>query len=313
LKSYIFCPEFNCWVVPIPAINEYIGKSFKNKEVHRLDNFQLAFIYNSQLKLINELRDKKMRRSTVKTIIVEDTEAFFKEHMSDKEASVDIETTGLKYFKDDIVSIQFSFDGRIGYFLDWKDINPETLNKFLVNKYQIYANGKFDCKFLRYRGVTNAKIDFDVNYAGHFVYSNKGNSLKANVFFFTDCGGYDNELDSYLRKYKIKNYALIPRDVLSEYGCIDAIMTYRLKNILLQNMGELQQGFYFSTYIPLANLFIEIEMPEDTYYIEGLQIAKRGIAMDIQKFVSEINEVKFVEIFKFEPKPEPTQAPAKSP
>ena len=58
---------------------------------------------------------------------------------------------------------------------------------------------------------------------------------------------------------------------------------------------------------------LEIEMPEDTYYIEGLQIAKRGIAMDIQKFISEINEVKFVEIFKFEPKPEPTQNPVKTP
>ena len=29
---------------------------------------------------------------------------------------------------------------------------------------------------------------------------------------------------------------------------------------------------------------LTIDMPEDTFYVEGIQIAKRGIAMDIQKF-----------------------------
>ena len=45
---------------------------------------------------------------------------------------------------------------------------------------------------------------------------------------------------------------------------------------------------------------ITIEMPEDAFYIEGIQLAKRGIAMDIQKFFPEVTAVKFVEIFKRE-------------
>jgi FKBP-type peptidyl-prolyl cis-trans isomerase 2 len=49
---------------------------------------------------------------------------------------------------------------------------------------------------------------------------------------------------------------------------------------------------------------LTIEMPEDTFYIEGVQIAKRGIAMDVQKFLPEMAEIKFVETFKSEPKPE---------
>jgi peptidylprolyl isomerase len=49
---------------------------------------------------------------------------------------------------------------------------------------------------------------------------------------------------------------------------------------------------------------LTINMPEDTFYIEGIQIAKRGIAMDLQKFISDIEEIKFVETFKFESKPE---------
>jgi len=47
---------------------------------------------------------------------------------------------------------------------------------------------------------------------------------------------------------------------------------------------------------------VTIEMPEDAFYLEGVQIAKRGIAMDIQRFFPETTSVKFVETFKTEPK-----------
>ncbi len=43
---------------------------------------------------------------------------------------------------------------------------------------------------------------------------------------------------------------------------------------------------------------IEIEVPEEAFYIEGLQAAKRGIFIDIEKFFPEINTVKFAETFK---------------
>jgi peptidylprolyl isomerase len=49
---------------------------------------------------------------------------------------------------------------------------------------------------------------------------------------------------------------------------------------------------------------LAVEMPEDTYYLEGIQVAKRGIAMDIQKFFPDVTTTKFVETFKTEPKPE---------
>jgi peptidylprolyl isomerase len=55
---------------------------------------------------------------------------------------------------------------------------------------------------------------------------------------------------------------------------------------------------------------LTIDMPEDTFYVEGIQIAKRGIAMDIQKFLPDLAETKFVETFKAEPKPEAPAPPA---
>jgi len=41
-----------------------------------------------------------------------------------------------------------------------------------------------------------------------------------------------------------------------------------------------------------------VNMPEEAFYLEGIQVAKRGIAMDIQKFFPEIDTVEFVEAFK---------------
>jgi peptidylprolyl isomerase len=52
---------------------------------------------------------------------------------------------------------------------------------------------------------------------------------------------------------------------------------------------------------------VSIEMPEEAFYLDGIQVAKRGIALDIQKFFPEITTVKFTETFKIEPKPK-TQA-----
>lgn len=55
---------------------------------------------------------------------------------------------------------------------------------------------------------------------------------------------------------------------------------------------------------------LTIDMPEETFYIEGIQIAKRGIAMDIQKFIMVISEIKFIETFKTEvPKIESKEEP----
>ncbi|MEM3153377.1 MAG: FKBP-type peptidyl-prolyl cis-trans isomerase [Candidatus Bathyarchaeia archaeon] len=45
---------------------------------------------------------------------------------------------------------------------------------------------------------------------------------------------------------------------------------------------------------------VSIEMPEEAFYLEGIQVAKRGIALDIQKFFPEITAVKFTETFKAE-------------
>jgi len=55
---------------------------------------------------------------------------------------------------------------------------------------------------------------------------------------------------------------------------------------------------------------LTVEMPEETYYVEGIQVAKRGVSMDVQKFFPDIVVVKFVETFKAEPKPAEASKPS---
>ncbi len=43
---------------------------------------------------------------------------------------------------------------------------------------------------------------------------------------------------------------------------------------------------------------VGIDVPEEAFYVEGLQLAKRGIAADIQKFLPETTTVKFAETYK---------------
>lgn len=48
---------------------------------------------------------------------------------------------------------------------------------------------------------------------------------------------------------------------------------------------------------------IAINLPEEAFYIEGLQIIKRGIFLDVQKFFPEKRIVRFIEVFKKEGAP----------
>jgi len=50
--------------------------------------------------------------------------------------------------------------------------------------------------------------------------------------------------------------------------------------------------------LKIAKTLVTVEVPEEAFYVEGIQLAKRGIAMDIQRFFPEVNSVRFVETFK---------------
>jgi len=63
----------------------------------------------------------------------------------------------------------------------------------------------------------------------------------------------------------------------------------------------------FSFKVGKTSKAIEVNMPDEAFYIEGIQLAKRGIATDIQKYFPDITTIKFVEVFA-KKEPETTEA-----
>ena len=53
--------------------------------------------------------------------------------------------------------------------------------------------------------------------------------------------------------------------------------------------------------VNLAAPNLEIQLPEDTYLAEGLQIVKRAVANDIFKFVPTVKNIKFIESYQAPP------------
>jgi peptidylprolyl isomerase len=43
---------------------------------------------------------------------------------------------------------------------------------------------------------------------------------------------------------------------------------------------------------------VTINMPDEAFYVEGIQLAKRGVAMDIQRYLPKLTSIQFIESFK---------------
>ncbi len=68
---------------------------------------------------------------------------------------------------------------------------------------------------------------------------------------------------------------------------VKALIHRRLPNLKLDKLG-----------LTVSQKSVAIEIPEDSFFIEDLQYAKRQIASEIQKYLPRTNEVSYVERFK---------------
>jgi hypothetical protein len=50
--------------------------------------------------------------------------------------------------------------------------------------------------------------------------------------------------------------------------------------------------------VTIENGKLEVEIPEDAFFLEGLQVEKRTVTADITKYLPKIETISFIEIFK---------------
>lgn len=294
--SYFRNGELKTRVYPVDDYFDIISK----------DNFSKFFA----LRQIKECLDyKKVRFSIpelklVKVLGVEEVKNFLLQHMESKEMAWDLETTGLNFQANTIGCFTCSFDGRTGYYLRWKDIEPniELFDDFLKNKYSILANGKFDQKFVKFNGIENIKIDFDTLHAGHILNEMRSNSLKTHACIYTWHGGYDDELDDYKRKYKkLRNYMDIPEKILYKYATMDSIVTfqvYQAQKLQLDTISRMNiyngdwtiNDYFYNAVMPSVNTFIDIEYEGVYYDWDKLEKLSKRVRKEIDELKLKVYE-----------------------
>jgi peptidylprolyl isomerase len=78
----------------------------------------------------------------------------------------------------------------------------------------------------------------------------------------------------------------------------------KVKNLLHKRLSSVEQQKFN---VKISDGKLEAEIPEEAFFLEGLQVAKRTITADVEKFFSSIQTVTFLENFK---KPAPSPPPA---
>jgi DNA polymerase I-like protein with 3'-5' exonuclease and polymerase domains len=287
-EKYLYSPEFKCNVVPLPPLFTW------NSNNMMLDVFEFDHT-KKQIQLACELSEQpKARVPKLNYIKLDNPNEFIKKLIEDPsivDLSVDIETSGLDYFRDELYSIQFAFNETDGYFAFFKDIDKDLLIKLFALKRIcfIFQNGQFDVKFLKANGIHNARNDFDTMYASYVLNENKPKGLKPNTWIFTKYGGYETKLKKSLNDEEVrKNFTKVPINILLEYACTDAIITYILKKYfekrLLEEDEDVRNNFY-NIMMKATDMIIEVEytgIQLDRVYLNEYAESMRKEAKEIE-------------------------------
>ena len=80
----------------------------------------------------------------------------------------------------------------------------------------------------------------------------------------------------------------------------------KIRNLIHKRIPSVDQQKFE---IKLENAKLQVEVPEEAFFLEGVQVAKRTLAADVEKYLPGIESVSFLETFK-KPKTATTEAAA---
>lgn len=310
VKSYVYCPLVKRYVFPIPSFFDIFDfnnslKMVPNTYVFRFFLAQIqkakGFLNRSWCLPYQEESFPQPQVHLIKTKkeFVDVLDSLSEDQM----VTWDLETSGFHFLKDIIGYITFSCDGIVGYCAPWRVVDKEKLNSWFATKKQIGANLKFDVKFLWKEGILNARIDGDVVQLGHVLNETRNNSLKTNAWIYSNLGGYEFDLDNYVKQVKIKSYLDIPEKILVKYATYDAIATYRVFVNQIRHLqwvdsefpnhkefGKSLTWYYQDLMIPSLNVFADMEYQGLYISKERLDQAQKDIESSIQNLTKELAE-----------------------
>lgn len=228
--NWIYSSEYKCKVFPSYSVFDwYSSKKNIRKAIQPKGHFFDTLNEVSQLVKIEKPLVKK-RKPTVEVVR---TIARAKEiiEILSEIIAIDIETEGLDFFQDKILSVQICDNPNKAYFLYWGDEGTKYLVNYLLNSKEgkkkhklVFHYGQFDIKFFKREGY-DVRIDFDTLHAVASVNENIPKTLKFLTWIATRYGGYEQSVQNIFKAYKTKSFSKLPSDILEEYGAYDVIST----------------------------------------------------------------------------------------
>jgi peptidylprolyl isomerase len=84
----------------------------------------------------------------------------------------------------------------------------------------------------------------------------------------------------------------------------------RIRSLIRRRLGSALVDKFTVGFVEKS---LKLEVPEEAFFLEGLQLAKRTLSADVQKFFPEIEQVEFVETYKPTKPPETAQPTTEAP
>jgi len=294
----IWSDEFQCWIFPVLNIVT-VFKVPQYQSVFLMDLIKIKQLLNSSFSIQNNLPQ---------TYILTNREDLERElnNLSTKGVyAIDIETSGFDWNKDIIGGISFCYSSDKTFYVPLKDGDGnkywedevEILKRITqTDAKKVFANGKFDIKFLTINGSPVKNFYFDVILAHSIIDENlQGmHDIKTLSNLYLNLNHYEQELEDYKKKNKEckENYLKIPLAILGKYGAIDSWVTFELYKIFIKKLVEEELfKFHHDFQIPLSNFLMEMEL-NGVYVFEDKALKlKEDCLKEMDEIQKKLNEL----------------------
>jgi len=255
-----------------------------------------------------------------------DLKEFEERYSKAKVFATDFETTGLKFFQNEIINAGFADCddfATIVPLLEYKEEHmnhkkwtdedrtfAKKINKF-VRKYKkkifkavkrvnaspakkVLHNGKFDAKFALHNKIPFKNFYFDTVLAGALIDENKYHDLNSEMEYRgINFGPYDTKLWPYVNKTNKKPYTFIPPMMISEYLAIDVcgdLMLYKKqKKELKEEKG--MWDLMMKRQMPLSRLMTSCEYRGMKFNVNKLKEIGRLFDAKILEIETEVRKL----------------------
>ena len=202
--------------------------------------------------------------------------------------------SGLHFQKGSIINLGVTMDGKHVDIIESKCMwdNEDLMQELLGLKAKwIWQNGKFDIKFLRYEGLTNARVDEDTMLLSYSLNENKGHDLDTITWDWIGAPQHKHMVDKWFADNGIpkkkRDYAMLPRmTLLYPYAAIDISKTFCVYFPLREavNADKHTKKLYDEILIPASEFLTWMEM-------KGLELDPERIKENDAYLRAQIQEV----------------------